>query len=232
MDMTQVLERIERRLKKLGLSASTASLKATGSKDTIRNWQRAARAGKSAGASTRSLVPLAEVLETTPAWLIDGDGDEEGEARTSASEFREVVVAAHVQAGYWAETWEWGDDEKYAVMVPNEPELQAFTLYAAETRGPSMNRRYPPGTVVVFTNAAETEEPLEPGKRYVVERKRASGEAEHTVKTLHRDESGSLWLIPESTDPLYQTPISVNDGAADEDEVRIIGRVRWAVSRE
>lgn len=145
---------------------------------------------------------------------------------------RSVRVAAHVQAGYWAETWEWTDDEQYEVAVPDEPQLAQFRLYAAETRGPSMNRRWPERTVVVFTNVAETEEAPIPGKRYVVQRLRADGQREHTVKLLHRDESGKLWLIPESTDPLFQTPISIEDGADDEDTVAIIGRVHFAVTRE
>ena len=145
---------------------------------------------------------------------------------------RTVTVAAPVQAGYWAETWEWSDDEKYDVAVPADPVLDGFRLYGAETRGPSMNRRYPERTVLVFADVRETEESPQPGKRYVVERRRADGLVEHTVKLLHQDEAGKFWLVPESTDPLYQEPISVEDGARNGDEVRIIGRVHYSVMRE
>lgn len=145
---------------------------------------------------------------------------------------RTITVAAHVQAGYWAETWEWADDDKYEVAVPADPLLDGFQLYGAETRGPSMNRRWPERTVVVFTNVAETEETLTPGKRYIVQRTRADGATEHTVKLLHRDEKGKFWLVPESTDPLFQTPISVEDGAIDGDTVAIVGRVHFSVARE
>jgi hypothetical protein len=143
-----------------------------------------------------------------------------------------VVVSAHVQAGYWAENWEWPDDDKYEVAVPADPVLEGFRLYGAETRGPSMNRRYPERSVLVFTDVRETEESPQPGKRYVVERRRADGLVEHTVKLLHQDEHGKFWLVPESSDPLYQEPISIEAGARNGDEVVIIGRVHYSVNRE
>lgn len=150
---------------------------------------------------------------------------------SQSSDLRSVKVAAYVQAGMWTESWEWDEQDQYSVAVPNDEHLRPYQLYAAETRGPSMNRRWPEGTVVVFTNAAETMESPVIGKRYIVERKRA-GETEHTVKMLHRDEAGKLWLVPESSDPLHQQPIPIEDGDSDEDQVVIIGRVWFSVGRE
>lgn len=145
---------------------------------------------------------------------------------------RKVTVAAHIQAGAWSESWEWDDDDKYEVYVPDDPELRFFKLSAAETRGPSMNRRYPERTVLVFTDVLETQEEPIPGKRYIVERKRVGGEAEHTVKLLHVDADNKYWLLPESDDPRFQAPISVEDGTDDGDVVSIVGRVVFAVTRE
>lgn len=146
---------------------------------------------------------------------------------------RTVTVSAYVQAGHWEESWEWEDDLKYPVAVPAVPALEGYKLYAAETKGPSMNRRWPEGTVVVFTNVEETKEPPTPGKRYVVEKRRLGGDAEHTVKLLHVDAEGKYWLVPESDDPRFQAPISVDDGSDEADVVvSIIGRVWFAVSRE
>lgn len=164
------------------------------------------------------LVEIAKFLNASPP---DGLG---------ASGLRNVTVAAHVQAGQYAESWEWPEDDQYVVSIPDDEALRPFRLYAAETRGPSMNKRWPEGTVVVFTQAAETMESPIPGKRYIVERRRA-GEAEHTVKLLAQDADGRFWLMPESDDPRFQTPISVDDGI-DGEEVVIIGRVRFAVTRE
>jgi transcriptional regulator with XRE-family HTH domain len=145
---------------------------------------------------------------------------------------REITVAAHVQAGEWAESWEWEEQDRYQVYIPDDPEYKNVRLYAAVARGPSMNKRYPEGTILVFANIEETGEQLIPGKRYIVERRRAGGDAEHTVKTLHIDAEGKHWLVPESDDPRYQAPISIEDGMGEEDVVSIVGRVCFAVSRE
>ncbi len=145
---------------------------------------------------------------------------------------RRVEVAGHVQAGHFAETWAWDEGERYSVFVPDLPEYRHMRLYAAETRGPSMNKRYAEKTVIVFNSVADSHEEPMPGKRYVVERRRIGGEMEHTVKLLHRDPDGYDWLMPESDDPRFQAPISVSEDSNDGDEVIILGRVLFAVTRE
>lgn len=145
---------------------------------------------------------------------------------------RKVIVAAYIQAGNWADTWEWDEQDQYPVFIPDDPMYRHFKLYGAEARGPSMNKRYPEGTVLVFAAVEETKEEPIAGKRYVVERRRPTGEREHTVKLLYVDDQGKHWLMPESTDPRFQSAISVEEGTGDEDVVAIIGRVCYAVSRE
>lgn len=227
MNMQEILNRIDERLAATGLSDAKASSMATGSKDTIRNWRRAIDRGQEPGATIGSLGKLADVLQCQLPWLVGGSLD------TSENvSLRTVTVAAHVQAGQFAEAWEWNEGDQYPVAVPADPSLEGFKLYAAETRGPSMNRRWPEGTVVVFTNVVETGEMPTKGRRYVVERRRLGGDAEHTVKLLVQDADGKYWLMPESDDPRFQAPISVDEGTGDGDVVTIIGRVRYAVSRE
>lgn len=148
----------------------------------------------------------------------------------ASAESRMVRVTGHVQAGHWAETWELPDDDQYDVPIPPDPSLGKVNLFGAEVRGPSMNRRYPEGTVLIFTDAIETGEDFQIGKRYIIERTRADGLREATVKTLWRDENGVAWLLPESDDPRFQNPIPIN--GMDHDEIRIVGRVRYAVTRE
>lgn len=164
-------------------------------------------------------------------WLLEGRGAGPGSGPVADRvDARRVRVKGYVQAGHWAETWELPEEDQYDVPVPLDEHLAPFRLYAAETRGPSMNRRYPAGTVLIFTDAIETHEQIEVGKRYIVERERADGLREATVKTLWRDDSGVFWLLPESDDPRFQEPIPVE--GHDNDTVRIVGRVRYAVSRE
>jgi len=143
---------------------------------------------------------------------------------------RKVTVIGYVQAGAWEETWELQEEDQYAIYIPPDVNLSGYSLYAAETRGPSMNKRYPEGTVIVFTNIIETHEELMPGKRYVIERERPDGLKEATVKLLWMDDKGKPWLLPESTDPRFQEPIPINGDEGD--TIRIVGRVRYAVSRE
>lgn len=162
---------------------------------------------------------LAEILDCEPFELI-----------SDIRPLRTVHVRAHVEAGSWVESYEWPEDDWYDVAVPDDPHLSGVKLYGAETRGASMNRRYPEGSVVVFTDAIETEEDIEIGKRYIVERERADGLREATVKTLFRDEVGKLWLLPDSTDPRHQAPIQIDGG--DDDTIRIIGKVVYSVQRD
>lgn len=181
---------------------------------------------------TRAAGNYAKALRVSEGWLLTGEGRGPSENEIAPHGMRRVVVAAHIQAGAWSESWEWVEDDQYPVFIPDDSEFRGFRLFGAETRGPSMNRRYPERTVLVFTDIQETGETPIPGKRYIVERRRSSGESEHTVKLLHVDEEGKYWLLPESDDPRFQAPISVEDGASDDDTVVILGRVWYAVSKE
>ncbi len=162
---------------------------------------------------------IAGALNVTPGALFD-----------ETPNIRLVPVRMHVQAGHWSESNEWPPDDQYMVPVPDDADLRGITLFAAETRGPSMNRRWPEGTVIVFTAGIETEDDVIIGKRYIVEWERADGLREATVKTLWRDDDGKFWLLPESDDPRHQAPIALNGNEGD--TIRLVGRVVWAASRE
>ena len=165
------------------------------------------------------LEQLAEILHCDPVDLISNRG-----------RVRVVPVRQHVQAGTWAESQVWPEDQWYEVAVPDEDTYRNFNLYGAETRGPSMNKRYPEGSALVYTSLHETREALRPGSRYIVETERSDGLREATVKKLWADDTGKLWLIPESTDPRHQAAIEI--GGIDGETVRVVGRVVYSVQRE
>lgn len=173
--------------------------------------------------TTKHLPKLANALGVSVGAI---DPEYQGPAPSS----RTVKVTGRVQAGEWAEQWQWEDEDFYEVAVPADEDLIGYALYAAETRGTSMNRRYPEGTVLVYTSAIHTFEDIKPGSRYIVERAAADGTLEATVKLVFRDERGKLWLLPESTDPLFQQAIPLEGG--EDDTIRIIGKVRFSVARE
>lgn len=213
-------KRLKQALDDKGLTMKAASLAAGKGETFVRDMLERDRAP-----SIENFIALARIVGRPASYLL-------GEDVKTEPGIRRVEVAAHIQAGHFAEAWEWDESDRYAVYIPDLPEFRECRLYAAETRGPSMNRRYAERTVLVFTDVEEThEEPLA-GKRYIVERKRPSGEVEHTVKLLHVDAEGKFWLVPESDDPRFQAPISIEDGTGDEDTVAIIGRVVFAVTRE
>lgn len=215
-------KRLEKAIKDSGLSMKEVSLAAGKGETFVRDLIERDRIP-----SIENFLAIARVVGKPVSYLV-------GENSETAKEpgLRRVDVVAHVQAGHFAETWEWDEEERYAVYVPDLAEYRGLRLYAAETRGPSMNKRYSDQTVVVFNSVIEAHEEPIPGKRYIIERKRPSGESEHTVKLLHLDPEGKFWLMPESDDPRYQAPISVEDGTGTEDTVTIIGRVLFAVTRE
>lgn len=184
----------------------------------ITNYNRLEN-GKSDITASR-IYELAEIFECDPKEILF----------ESTPDLRFIPVRQAVQAGAWAESAEWPPDEHKSVPVPDDEEFRGKRLYAAEARGPSMNLVYPEGTIIVFVSQYELDEDLNPGRRYVVERERADGLREATVKKLWQDDDGAWWLLPESDDPRFQQPIALN--GEEGDTIRIIGRVVYAVRKE
>lgn len=168
--------------------------------------------------SMDKLMELAAIFNCTPVDLLG-----------PPVALRHVLVAAHVQAGYWSETNEWPAEMAYDVAVPDDVQYRSLRLYGAESRGDSMNLIYPEGTSLVFAPVFELGE-LKPGKRYHVRRTRADGLREETVKTLWVDPEGRMWLKPESSDPRFSQllPLDGDDG----DTIEVLGQVVFAVRRE
>lgn len=219
-------ESVANRIRKARLKANIPSVKEAAERLGVPYATYAAHENGSRVPDIDTLVFYGKRYRVSVNWLATGAED-----AVEAQGLRRVTVKAHVQAGLWAESWEWADSDAYDVYVQDVPELRGFRLYACETLGPSMNRKWPERTIVVFTDVQETLEEPVAGKRYVVERERADGLTEHTVKLLHIDEDGRFWLVPESDDPRFQAPISVSDGVEGE-TIRIVGRVHFAVTRE
>jgi hypothetical protein len=96
-----VLVRIEERLALLGLNEWEASRRAVGHKYAINNMRRAVSSGRS-GVTLKVLEALAPVLQTTTAWLIEGDDKIEDfsssvpeillDARKRIAEFYDISV--------------------------------------------------------------------------------------------------------------------------------------------
>jgi phage repressor protein C with HTH and peptisase S24 domain len=72
---TTLGERIQRRLKSLGKNATAVSRAVTGGEDLLRNVFKAERAGRAHALRGDTLFERARELQTTPEWLLHGEGD-------------------------------------------------------------------------------------------------------------------------------------------------------------
>lgn len=105
VELIDVLKMIDEHEAATGEKAAKLSRRATGSPDTIRNWKRAVAAGKSAGASTRTLQAVIEAIGSAVkigdaskgvrlVSSFDPDADESGDEVDAPSYSREHWVPA------------------------------------------------------------------------------------------------------------------------------------------
>ncbi len=126
-----------------------------------------------------------------------------------------VRVVGYVEAGVWAETFEFLPDDVYEAPIPNKPKFEGS--FGLEVRGRSMDQEYPPGhTVLVCKRLIDMPRELQPQDHVIAVRHRA-GKMEATVKELRIGEDGRPWLWPKSTDPRHQQPIPVEPDDSDEE---------------
>lgn len=202
--LNDVLSRVEERLQAVGLTASAASTKAGLSRDAIRNMQRAVAKKGREGVSTKTITALAPVLQTTPGWLLNEEGEQAIE---------HIPLVSWVSAGNLrrSEGVTEADIEKY-VPVCNLPKGDWIAL---EVSGDSMNRIAPEGSILVVNRADDT---LLNDRYYVF----ALEGGEATFKRYRRDPRPMLQPFSTNLDHL-SIPVS-------EDEFYVIGRVRRVIT--
>lgn len=174
------------------------------------------------GLSEEQLAAYARYYNANALWLARAAGEP---FRSSPSGFRRVPVKGILQAGVWTASFDI-DEDRY-VMVSDRDEWRGMTLYAAEVRGESMNRIYPEGSIVVMRRQIDGPRDLVQGKRYHIERQRKDGTSENTLKTVTIGKNGKVWLVPESTDPEFQTPLEAT--STPEFYISFVGRVVQAI---
>lgn len=216
--LQDVLARIDRRLKAVGLKESAAAVKAGLSDSAIRNMRRALKDPKSKrknpGASIKTIDALAPVLRTTSRWLMSEEGPEDaGEALPNVLP---VKLISWVSAGQLVQAdAELGFEEiEYAPTV-YAPGLDANGDWIAlRVNGDSMNKVSPHDSVI-FVNRLDRR--LVPGACYVI----GDGDGGATYKRYRPPNTWEPW----STNPKHE-PFVLPEGR-DPD---IIGRVRKTVT--
>ena len=101
MELERILQRIESRLKVVGLSATKAS-KLAGKPDAIRNIRRAVKEGRRSGVTSTTLHALAPVLKTTEGWLMTGNNGNGERTATDIISSDNLSLQEMITALTWA----------------------------------------------------------------------------------------------------------------------------------
>ena len=118
-----------------------------------------------------------------------------------------IDVRGSVQAGHWAEAAERPADEWEYVTVPRPDSHKAY--FGLRVTGPSMNKEYPEGAILVCVSIWDYNHAVESGDHVIVHRRNDHSQFEATVKELVIDDDGRYWLWPRSTHPEHQAPIEI-----------------------
>lgn len=154
-----------------------------------------------------------------------------GESVGGAGLLTRLWVRGAVAAGVWALAYEWPETEWQQYSGDSSINVSEGRRYGLVVRGESMNEVFPDGTVLDCVSIFDTSD-LKSGQRVIVERERKDGEVEATVKEYVRDEDGTEWLFPRSSDPAFKAPISIQQPGENIREVRVIAKVVGRYQRE
>lgn len=132
-------------------------------------------------------------------------------------------VRGAVAAGVFAPAYEWPEDEWKSYSGMADLDVPQEARFGLEVKGESMNLVYPPGTILDCVSIDAVGE-IASGKRVIVERTCLTGEVEATVKE-YVVVDGVEWLVPRSTNPAFQAPISATEPGEGITEVKIIAVV-------
>ena len=187
MQLKDVLERVESRLKALNMSAHAASMAAK-KPDAVRNLRRAVQNGERRGITTDTLSALAPVLQTTASWLMEGTV----QASQTSTTLR-IVGRIGAGAEILPEFEQLPPEGLYEIDValPLSPDTIAFVV-----EGDSMWPRYNAGDVVVCSDA-EHDPALIIGREAAVR----TGDGKRFLKTIRRGSAQNTYDLESHNAP-------------------------------
>jgi len=202
--LRELIARVDQRRRQLGLSERATALKAGLSPSQIRTMRRQLLEGKQRGISVRTVAHLANVLGTTPEWLISGSGEKDSaELRRCGRPRGGLRLAGVVGAGVWVEAGA-DDDAAHFVTVPPDPRYPAQYQSAYEVRGTSTDRFARPGDFLIVVDRKAVGLPLRSGDITLVAQIKGDLR-EVTARRFHRS-GPNCELRFESTDVRYSGP--------------------------
>lgn len=219
-DMADSLStRIQSLRRKLGLNQAEFGKRLGVNQATVSRWEKGSIPD---GVMLRAIATEGGVDVAT---LLDGDIE-------STSNGPTLYIKGEVAAGVWREALDWDREDWVPYQGGTHFDAPADARFGLRVTGESMNEVYPPGTVLdcVATIHAELRE-YRSGQRVIVCRKRWTGEVEGTVKELLID-GDTVWLLPKSRNPAFQTPILLNGPDDEIEETRIVAVVKGSYRPE
>lgn len=196
----------------LGLNQAELAKRLKVTQATVSRWERGSMP------EGPKLAQLAEMAGESVKTFIDGTPNIDHVALLGR-----YWVRGEVAAGVFAAAYEWPQTEWTPYSGGSHIDVPEGARYGLITAGESMNQIYPLGTILDCV-AVEYADELKSGQRVIVERHRADGDVEATVKEYVRSDDGSEWLVPRSSNPAF-LPIAANDPGEGITEVRVVAVV-------
>lgn len=142
-----------------------------------------------------------------------------------------IRLIGNVQAGIFQMPLEEQPYDGEWISIPLDDGIMKCRPYALKVMGPSMNRVYAEGTVLVCCHLEDLQEEPISGKRYIIEDQNEFGQVEVTVKEFVIDENGRPWAWPRSSDPAWQEPVALDVGKRGH-TIRVRARVVYSMRQE
>lgn len=212
--------RVERRLGELGITPAEATRRGGLGRTLIYEIIN----GVTRHVRVDTAAKLARGLDCDIGYLTGGQSEPRMSGATQARTSTALVVG-DIGAGVWHETSTFTRanlksademDTSETVPVIPLPEFHAKEHYAVRVVGPSVNRAIGDGEYAIFIPLEQTSGQIPENALVIVERNR-HGLYECTIKRFRRTPSGPM-LCPDSDDPRYQAPITLNESLDHEAE--------------
>lgn len=214
--MSVRLDRLDQRLKAIGMTRRGASLAARLSPSYVQNIVNNPEQQR----KSRELARLAEVLKCSVAYL-EGRSDDPSIEDFGVPLAISLPIRAKVGAGFWVEI-EHTPTSLGEFIVEPLPAYRHARQWLDVVEGDSMDRRYPPGSLVRIAAADDIGYSPRSGDNVLLQRQRGDL-IEWSVKELAFDARGHLQAWPRSHNPRWSEPIEFGD--PEQNHVSILGLV-------
>jgi SOS-response transcriptional repressor LexA len=144
-------------------------------------------------------------FKVKPGWLLGLDKINDLPPTLGVADADWLGVNGSVCAGVWRESEQWNDERRFVINLPSPvPGARRFGL---EVEGNSMDLFYEPKTVLDCVSIFDRDVKPATGDHVIVERVRADGLRELTVKEYREEADGvgkRYILVPRSTDARFK----------------------------